>query len=218
MKRSDLRLYAVATPQAMRGRDPVEAVLAAIAGGATLVQVRDKESDARATVELTRALRAAMPREVPLLVNDRVDIAHAAGADGVHLGQRDLSPAAARAVLGNQALVGLTIHHPHEAVADARIDYAGLGPVFATSSKDPGDPPLGIDGLRALRAAVRERLEPLPVCAIAGIDRDRAPAVIGAGVDGVAVIGALFHADDIAAAAVALRTAVDQALAKRTRR
>ncbi len=211
----DLRLYAVAGPSPGGGRDPVAAVRAAVAGGATLVQLRDKGNDARATVGLARALKAALPPTVPLVVNDRVDIAHAAGADGVHLGRHDLTPGMARAVLGDEAIVGITVHRPDEAEADAAIDYAGLGPVYATASKDPGDPPLGADGLRTLAAAVRARLGPLPLCAIAGIDAARAGEVIAAGVDGVAVIGALFRAADIEAAARELRGVVDATLARR---
>jgi thiamine-phosphate pyrophosphorylase len=216
MNAVDLRLYAVADPALTAGRHMVEAVLEAIAGGATLVQLRDKGDDARATVALGRALRAAMPATVPLVINDRVDIAHAAGAEGVHLGRRDLTPAMARAVLGERAIVGITLHHAHEAEADAAIDYAWLGPVYATSSKDPGDPPLGADGLRILAAAACERLGPVPLCAIAGIDARRVGEVIAAGVDGIAVIGALFKATDIAGAARELRLVVDASLAARS--
>ena len=217
MRPVDLRLYAVADPAAMGARDPVEAVTAAVAGGATLVQLRDKRGDARATVALARRLKAALPATVPLLINDRVDVAAVAGADGVHLGQEDLSPADARAVLGKNAIVGLTVHHPREATADARLDYVGLGPAFATASKHPRDAPLGPDGLARLVGEVRARLGAVPACAIAGIDADRAPAVVRAGVDGVAVIGALFQAADVEAAARALRRAVDAALVERSR-
>ncbi len=215
MRPVDLRLYAVADPAAMAGHDPVDAVMAAVRGGATLVQLRDKRGDARATVALARRLKAALPAAVPLLINDRVDVAAVAGADGVHLGQEDLSPAAARALLGDDAIVGLTVHHAHEATADARIDYVGLGPAFATASKHPRDAPLGPEGLARLLGEVRARLGPLPACAIAGIDAERAPAVVRAGVDGVAVIGALFQAADVEAAARTLRRAVDAALVER---
>ncbi len=217
MRPVDLRLYAVADPAMMAGRDPVDAVGAAVRGGATLVQLRDKRGDARATAALARRLKAALPAAVPLLINDRVDVAAVSGADGVHLGQRDLTPADARALLGDDAIVGLTVHHAHEATAHARVDYVGLGPAYATASKDPGDPPLGPAGLARLLAQVRARLGPLPASAIAGIDRARAPEVIAAGVDGVAVIGALFQAGDVEAAARELRAAVDAALIERSR-
>jgi thiamine-phosphate pyrophosphorylase len=217
MRPIDLRLYAVADLTAMGGRDPVDTVMAAVRGGATLVQLRDKRGDARATVALASRLKAALPTDVPLLINDRVDVAAVARADGVHLGQEDLSPADARALLGDDAIVGLTVHHPHEATPDARIDYVGLGPAFATASKHPRDAPLGPAGLARLVAAVRERIGPVPACAIAGIDAARAPGVVRAGVDGVAVIGALFHRPDVEAAARELRAAVDTALAERRR-
>lgn len=213
----DLRLYAIADPAHTLGRDLVELVMAAIVGGATLVQLRDKASSSRTVLERARALRAAMPRHVPLLVNDRVDIAHAAGAEGVHLGQNDLSPAAARAILGEDAILGLTVHHPHEAKADARVDYLGLGPVYPTASKDPKDPPLGAEGVGRLADATRARLGPLPLCAIAGIDATNAAPVIDAGIDGVAVIGALFRATDVEAAARELRAVVDTTIDKRNR-
>jgi len=213
----DLRLYAVFDPAILGDGDPVDAVLAAVRGGATLVQLRDKRGDTRATLDVARRLKAALPADVPLLINDRVDVAVLAGADGVHLGQQDLSPADARRLLGDDAIVGLTVHHAHEAVADASIDYVGLGPVYPTASKDPRDPALGPDGLARLLGEVRDRLGPLPASAIAGIDLARAPEVIAAGVDGVAVIGALFRAPDVERAARALRDAVDQALVQRSR-
>ncbi len=217
MRAVDLRLYAVADPAIMLRHDPLEAVLAAVHGGATLVQLRDKRGDARATIDLARRLKIALPGDVPLVINDRVDIAAVTGADGVHLGRQDPSPADARRLLGADAVVGLTVHHAYEAEADARVDYVGLGPAYATGSKEPGDPPLGPDGLARLLGEVRARLGPVPACAIAGIDAFRAPAVIRAGVDGVAVIGALFHPADVEAAARSLRRAVDTALAKRSR-
>jgi thiamine-phosphate pyrophosphorylase len=213
----DLRLYAVADPAIMVRHDPVEAVLAAVRGGATLVQLRDKGGDARATIALARRLKSALPADVPLVINDRVDVAAVTGADGVHLGQQDPSPADARRLLGDDAIVGLSVHHPHEAVADARVDYVGLGPAYATTTKDPGDPPLRPAGLAHLLGEVRARLGPVPACAIAGITATRAGEVIRAGVDGVAVVGALFHPEDVEAAARSLRRAVDAALAKRSR-
>ncbi len=217
MTELDLRLYAVLDPAQLATADPVDAAMAAVAGGATLLQLRDKGGDTRATLVLARALVAALDGPVPLLINDRVDIAHAAGADGVHLGRTDLPPRDARGILGESAIIGITIHHAADANADARVDYACLGPVYATASKDPGDPPLGPVGLAALAGATRRRLGPTPLCAIAGIDAARAPEVVASGVDGVAVIGALFRADDIAAAARALRRQVDTALAGASR-
>ncbi len=211
----DLRLYAIADTGLIDADDLVDAVCAAVQGGATAVQLRDKAPDTRARVAYARALRAALPPEVPLIVNDRVDVALAAGVDGVHLGQLDLAPEDARALLGEDRIVGITVHHAHEAKVRTRVDYAGLGPVFRTTSKDPKDPPLGPLGLAKLVAATRDELGDLPLCAIAGIDLGHVPEVIGAGVDGIAVISALFGHAKVEAAAQALRAAVDAALQER---
>jgi len=214
----DLRLYAVLDPARTRGRDPVDLAALAAAGGITLLQLRDKTRGTRELVDLARAVRAVIaPHGVPLLVNDRVDVALAAGADGVHVGLTDMAPADARRLLGPEALLGITVHHAHEAaaVAPGLADYAGLGPVYATASKDPGDPPLGPEGLARLIAAVQQHHPALPVCGIAGIDHGNAAAVIAAGADGVAVISDIFMADDVAAATRRLRAVVDAASSER---
>ncbi len=222
MRRLDLRLYAVLDPdQATPGRDPVALAIRAVQGGATLVQLRHKSAATGATVELGRALKAALdPLNVPLIVNDRVDVALAIGAAGVHLGLDDIAPADARQILGDDALIGVTVHHPHEAdaVDPSCADYAGIGPTFATASKDPKDPPVGVEGVGRLLHRLRARLPGFPACAIAGINAGNAGAVMASGVDGVAVIGALFRADDPAGAARELRRVVDANLRARRRR
>lgn len=218
MNRVDLRLYAILGREQARARTLPELVAAAVAGGATLVQYREKHADARAQLEDLAALKAILAGTgVPLLVNDRVDIARAAGVDGVHLGQGDLPWEAARAMLGPDAIVGLTVKtHDHaRGLAGAAIDYACIGGVFATMSKDNPDPPVGLGGLARLAASCREAAPGLPVGAIAGIDAGNAAHVIGAGADGIAVISALFSAPEIAHAARVLRARVDEALAAR---
>ncbi|MEO1092575.1 MAG: thiamine phosphate synthase [Pseudomonadota bacterium] len=217
MSRIDLRLYAVADPAITEPGRLVDAVQEAVAGGATLVQLRDKRDDTRARVHLARTVHAALQGRVPLIINDRVDVALVVGADGVHLGTTDMRAADARTLLGERAIIGVTVHHAHEARVAARVDYAAFGPVYPTSSKDPGDPPLGPAGLANLAAAARTHLPDLPFCAIAGIDAARTHETIAAGVDGIAVIGALFRAPDVRRAAEALRTAVDDALARKER-
>jgi thiamine-phosphate pyrophosphorylase len=214
----DLRLYGVLDPTRCRGRDPVALAAAAAAGGITLLQLRDKNSATRELVSLARSVgRALAAYEVPMLINDRIDVAMAAGAQGAHVGNSDMSPDDARRLLGPAALLGVTIHHSHEAalVQPGVADYAGLGPVYPTASKDPGDLPLGPDGLARLITAVRRHLPALPVCGIAGIDSANAAAVIDAGADGVAVIADIFMAEDVTVAARRLRDAVDAALARR---
>ncbi len=219
--RVDLRLYGILDPQHTRGRPLPELARAAAEGGATLLQLRIKGGETRAMVEAARAVREALSGTgVPLVVNDRVDVAIAAGAGGAHLGRQDLDPAVARKLLGPEAILGVTVHHGHEvrAIPAGLATYAGLGPVFPTRSKDPGDPPLGPEGLRRLIGEVRAVHPDLPVCAIAGIRAENAAAVIEAGADGVAVLSELFTAEDVEAAARRLRTVVDAALARRKER
>jgi thiamine-phosphate pyrophosphorylase len=215
----DLRVYAVLDPGRCRGRPLDRMAAAAARGGATLVQIRDKRpGGVCAAVAAARAVLAALqPFGVPLVVNDRVDVALAAGAAGVHLGQDDMAPADARRLLGRDALVGATVHHAHEALAldPGPVDYAGIGPVFATGSKTSEDPPIGPAGLARLIGEVRRRAPGLPCCGIAGIEHANAPEVIAAGADGVAVIADIFLADDVEAAARRLRLAVDRALSER---
>jgi thiamine-phosphate pyrophosphorylase len=217
MNRVDLTLYGIVDPERTGGRPLADLARAAAAGGCTLIQYRDKHGDARRLVENARALKAALAGTgVPLLVNDRVDVALAAGADGVHLGQGDMHPADARRLLGREALVGLTLKTPAQADEMYRmpVDYACIGGVFATPSKDNPDPPIGLDGLA--RVAFRARLAAsVPVGAIAGIDAANAASVIASGADGVAVISALFMAADPAAEARRLRAVVEAALADR---
>jgi thiamine-phosphate pyrophosphorylase len=214
----NLRLYGVLDPSLCRGRDPLELAIAAASGGITILQLRDKSSGTRDMIALARSVRGALAaHDVPLVINDRVDVALAAAADGVHVGLSDMAPDDARRLLGPDAILGITIHHGHEAAAvrPGVADYAGLGPVYRTASKNPGDPPLGPDGLHRLIGEVRRHHPRMPVCGIAGIDSTNASAVILAGSDGVAVISDIFRADDVAAAARRLRNAVDQAQAER---
>jgi len=213
----DLRLYALLDPTVAGGRTLPE-LARLVAGQATLVQLRDKHGSTRVMIEEARALREVLePKGVPLLINDRVDVALAAEADGVHIGQDDMHPAEARALLGRTAIIGLSINTV--ALAEAAplelVDYVAIGGVFATSSKDTSKPPIGIAGLREIVRAVRARRAGYPICAIAGIDRSNAGEVIAAGADGVAVISALSLAPEPAAAARDLRAVVDAALAKR---
>lgn len=212
----DLRLYGIVGPANARGRDLGALVAQAVAGGCTLIQLRDKDSPTRDVVERARSIKAALAGSgVPLLINDRVDVALAAGADGVHLGQDDMAVADARAILGPRAIIGLTLKTPAQAQAmrGLAVDYGCIGGVFATVSKRNPEPPIGLDGLARAVAAGREA--GVPLGAIAGIDAANAAHVIGAGADGVAVISAVFDADDPAGAARRLRTIVDGALAAR---
>jgi thiamine-phosphate pyrophosphorylase len=214
----DLRLNAIVDPERSGGHDLADLARLCAQGGATLVQLRDKLSETRAMVETARAIKKALaPFKVPLVINDRIDVALAAGADGVHVGQDDMAVEDARKLLGRDAIIGLSI----KTVAEANnapvdlIDYVGSGGVYVTGSKQQKSAPIGPEGLARVIAALHVRAPKLPVCGIAGIDAGNAAAVIEAGADGVAVISALSLAPDPAAASRALRAIVDAALAKR---
>jgi thiamine-phosphate pyrophosphorylase len=217
MEQLDLRLYAIVDPENAGGHDLVDLARAVAAGGATLVQLRDKVSDTAGMIETARALKAALlPFGVPLIVNDRVDVTLAAEADGVHVGQDDMAAEEARHRLGPGPFLGLSVRTPAQARAAplGLIDYVGVGGVYATTSKASGKTPIGIAGLREVVQVLRRRIGNFPACGIAGITAANAEAVIAAGADGVSVISALSHAPDPAAAARELRAVVDHALAK----
>ncbi len=207
----DILLYGIVDPQIARGRSLADLAAAAAKGGATLIQYRAKEASTRAMVREAKAIHAALAGTgVPLLINDRIDVALAAGTEGVHLGADDMELADARRLLGEDAIIGATLKQAGELayLASARIDYACIGGVFATQHKDNADVPLGLEGYRTLREAARAALGDLPIGAIAGITTGNAASVMAAGADGVAVIGAMFASDDVEGATRALRAAL----------
>jgi len=213
----DLALYVLVDPAIARGRPLAELSAAAAKGGATLVQLRDKSGTTKQLVEEAAAIKRALRGSgVPLIINDRVDVALASGADGVHLGREDLGVEDARRLVGPSAIIGVSVKSEADVMklAIGAVDYACIGGVFATASKDNPDPPIGLDGLRRLRSLLRERAPQLPVGAIAGITEENAAAVIGAGAEGIAVISAVIAADDAEAAARRLRDIVDSTRAK----
>jgi thiamine-phosphate pyrophosphorylase len=214
MPKPDLTLYALVDADNLDpGRLPELARMAAD-NGATLIQYRDKRSPARLMVERARAIRSALIGSgVPFLVNDRVDVAMASGADGVHLGRDDMAPADARRLLGHHAIIGATVKADIDLItaSGSAVDYACIGGVFATLSKVNPDPPLGLSGLADLLGKLRTRQPDIPIGAIAGIGEANASKVMEAGAAGVAVISAIFGAADPAAAARRLRAIVDAA-------
>lgn len=215
----DLRLYALVDPSVAGGR-PLADLAARIASSATLVQLRDKHGSTRVMVEEARVLRSVLePKGVPLLINDRVDVALVAEADGVHIGQDDMAPADARLLLGRGAIIGLsvkTLEQAKTAPLDL-LNYVAIGGVYSTTSKDNTAAPIGVTGLRAIVEAIRAREPNYPICAIAGITSRNAANVISAGADGIAVISALSLALDPGKAAQELRAVVDSALKRRGR-
>ncbi|MGE7369031.1 thiamine phosphate synthase [Neorhizobium sp. NPDC001467] len=195
--------------------DLAELAVLAAKNGATLIQYRDKNGTTGEMIKRAKAVRTAIDGTgVPLVVNDRVDVALAAGAHGVHLGADDMDAATARRLLGPAAIIGLTVKTPADAirVGQAHASYACIGGVFETLSKRNPDAPVGLDGFRQLRAQLRAADPGLPVGAIAGIGLPQVPEVIAAGADGVAVISAIFRAADIAATCREFRRMIDIAL------
>jgi thiamine-phosphate pyrophosphorylase len=193
-KQFDLSVYLVTDRGLCRGRDLMETILAAVRGGVTLVQLREKQSETRDFVDLARELvKRLTPLGVALIINDRVDVAAASGAAGVHLGQTDMHPNDARTILGPDAIIGQSVDTVNEALAaeGLPVDYLGVGPVYATTTKDDAGPVLGPGGL----VEFAERCK-LPFVGIGGIGLDNAGPVIAAGAHGVAVVSAICAADE----------------------
>ncbi|MFQ6019105.1 MAG: thiamine phosphate synthase, partial [Kiloniellaceae bacterium] len=184
-------------------------------GGVTLVQLREKTASDARVVGLARALKSVLdPKRIPLIVNDRVEAALAAGAHGVHLGPEDLDAAEARARLGPDKLIGVSAGTAAEAarVDPDLTDYVGVGPVYPTATKPDAGAAIGVAGLKSLRA-----LLPLPVVAIGGIAAGNAAAVVASGADGIAVVSAICGAGDPEGAAKRLRRVIESARARRPR-
>ncbi|HEX2103208.1 MAG TPA: thiamine phosphate synthase [Solirubrobacteraceae bacterium] len=197
------RLYFVADRAGLQ-----RALDGALAGGADLVQLRDKDAGDREVVEAAAWARERCARRGALfIVNDRPDLAVAVGADGVHVGQDDMPVADARAIVGEDAIVGLSTHSIEQADAGARsgADYIAIGPVHATPTKE-GRPAIGLDPIRHAAA----HLTSLPWFAIGGIDQDTVADVVAAGAGRAVIVRAIAHADDPEAAARALRAALER--------
>ena len=209
----DWRLYLVTERSLARGRSIAWLVEAAVRGGVTAVQLREKSCPTSDFVQLGRELKKLLAsHQVPLIVNDRVDLALEIGADGVHIGQHDMDSGRARRLLGPDAIIGLSIETVEQARAAVSldVDYLGVGPVFATATKMDAAPPLGLAALARVRAISRHR-----VVAIGGIGLENARQAIHSGADGVAVVSAICAAGDPERAARDLRQSIDAALRTR---
>lgn len=207
---TDWDVYLVTQQSHSNGRDTPEIVREAIAGGVDVVQLREKDVPARERYQLGRDLRkATREADVPLIVNDRVDLAQAIDADGVHLGDEDLPIETARELLGPDAIIGRSVSFVADALAaeEAGADYLGVGAIYATGSKDDIDDDEHAIGTERL-ARICDAVD-IPVVAIGGIDADTAGETVAAGADGVAVITTITRADDPAAATQALGEAVE---------
>jgi thiamine-phosphate pyrophosphorylase len=206
----DLSVYLVTDPVLNGGRPVWDVVEAALAGGVTIVQLRDPLAKGREMVETARRLQTILKsRGIPLIINDRVDVALAVDADGVHVGQKDIDARDARRMIGPEKILGLSVLDRRELQASADVldvvDYLGVGPVFSTTTKIDAAAAAGLAALAEVCA-----LSPLPTVAIGGIDASRARGTIAAGADGVAVVSAIMMADDPAKAAAEIAGAVKE--------
>lgn len=202
----DLSVYFVADSSLCAGRDLSDIVRSAIAGGATMIQLRNKHGTSLEFLEQAKELRRLV-RNIPFLINDRVDIAQEVNADGVHLGQGDMLTVAARELLGSKKIIGVTAFTAEhfEAIDPAVVDYAGTGPFYPTKT-EKGKPVLGPEGFRALL-----KISPVPVVGIGGITVANAASVIECGAAGVAMMRSISGAPDPKRAAYEISGAVASA-------
>ena len=205
--REALRLYLVTDQPSLRGRTLIDVVQSALLGGVTCVQLREKHASSREFYAQAVALMELLtPLNIPLIINDRLDIALACGAQGVHLGQSDMPVQAARNLLPPQVFIGWSVETEAqvEQSANLPLDYLGVSPVFATPTKTDTAAPWGLEGLARIRAATA-----LPLVAIGGIHLGNATQLMQAGADSLAVVSAICSADDPCAASQQLRRLID---------
>ncbi len=198
MKRFDLSLYLVLDPDLCRAVGMVETARLAVRGGATMVQLRDKQATTAEMIAVGLELKAVLAGTgVPLIVNDDVDAALAIGANGIHVGQDDMAAVSVRARVGDGMILGLSVETEELAkrVDPAVVDYVGIGPVFATGTKPDHKPPVGFDGLARIVA-----LAPVPAVAIGGVKGEHAGEIFSAGAKGLAVVSAICGQPDPEAA------------------
>ncbi len=206
-----LHLCVITDATLVPGRDHVTIARAALAGGADMIQLRDKAGDMRALLPQARAIQSLCRSHGAIfIVNDRLDLALAAEADGAHVGQEDLPAETARSLLGPGQILGVSTHNREQALAAraSGADYIGFGPMFLTGTKATGYTPRGPDALREIQAAV-----PIPILAIGGITLENVAEVIAAGATAPAIISAIVAAPDITAAAATFRARVAAAKA-----
>lgn len=204
--KNKLRLYLVTDRDVVGDRDLSQMVRRAVEGGVSMVQLREKNCDTRQFVELAKSLKTILSAyDVPLIINDRIDVALAVGADGVHIGQSDMPYDMARCLLGNKRIIGLSVETLAELEEANRldVDYVAASPVFSTPTKTDTAAPWGVDGLRNFC-----RLSGHPVVAIGGMNENTIPEVMQAGADGVALVSAILSAEDPRDASVKLRNII----------
>lgn len=202
MRREDLKLYLVTDRTLARGRNISDIVREAVAGGVTMVQLREKNISTREFVQLGCALKSTLLTSgVPLIINDRVDVAMACDADGVHIGQSDMPFSIARGILGPDKIIGLSVESFGQ-IAEANefdVDYIGVSPVFTTQTKTDTATPFGLDGLKMAVSMSRH-----PLVGIGGMNMDTAADVMACGADGIAVVSAIVGSENPRRAAAEL--------------
>lgn len=194
----DYSVYLVTDRDLARGRTTLEIVAAAIRGGVSCIQLREKTCSTGEFIDEALAIRSLLARhEIPLIINDRVDVALAVKADGIHLGQKDMPCSMARQLIPESMIVGISVESLDDAIAAQKdgADYLGVSPIYPTPTKTDTAQALGLEGLRSIRSEVD-----LPLVGIGGLNADNAAAVIYNGADGVAVVSAIVAADDPEAA------------------
>ena len=194
----DYSVYLVTDRELARGRTTLEIARAAIRGGVSCIQLREKMCSTREFIDESLAIRSLLARHgIPLIINDRVDVALAVKADGIHLGQKDMPCRMARQIIPESMIVGISVESLDDAIAAQKdgADYLGVSPIYPTPTKTDTAQALGLEGLRSIRSEVD-----LPLVGIGGLNADNAAAVIYNGADGVAVVSAIVAADDPEAA------------------
>lgn len=208
----DLSLYLVTNRGILALEDFFRIIHQSIDGGVKVIQLREKETAACEMIEIGKKLRSFLkPLGIPLIINDRVDVAHAVNADGVHLGQSDLKVAEARAILGEQAIIGLSVETIEQviAAADEDLDYLAASPVFPTKTKSAHHKPWGLDGLKDICSISRH-----PIVAIGGINETNVGRVLECGAVGVAVVSAIFDAPCPRLAAITITNRMRNAVSR----
>ena len=200
-------LYIITDQRISHGKSHLEVAEAALAGGATVIQFRDKEmKDSEAVVACREIYKLTKKKGVSFIVNDRVEVAKAVDADGVHLGQEDMSFSSARKILGKEKIIGISVETVEQALkaVEGGADYLGVGPIYPTATKPDAGKVLGIARLKEIRESVN-----IPIVAIGGINENNLEEVLKAGVDGVAVISAVVSAPDITEACRKLKNKIE---------
>ena len=205
----DYSLYLVTDRGLARGRSTLEIVKSAVAGGVTCVQLREKDCTTREFIEQALAIKHFLKsQQVPLIINDRLDVALAVGSDGVHLGQNDMPLETARKIAGRSMLIGISAESVQDAVEaeSGGADYLGVSPIYATPTKTDTAPALGLEGLQEIRKRVK-----IPLVGIGGLNSSNAAEAIRKGADGITVVSAIVSADDPGRAAMELKQIIEKA-------